>query len=191
MLLIRKLIFCLLLVSLSGCQMLPGGAIGDRSAQQSYGAGHYQLLASWPGPAIQLWQEVDWQQGDTQQRFFVSSYLRQGSLTLVGLSPLGNEIWRIEYAAGGEVDASGVEPFDDDRLARAILADMQLAMWPEAELQPQLTGLRLSVQPEQRQLYAAERLVLQVTTTGQSQRIKNFVADYAMTITTLTQEKVD
>lgn len=180
-----SLIFILLL---SGCQLAP-------PAQQGWaplGQGYYQLLDHWPGPERQLLQQAQWQNERITQQFLLSALLKHDTMLLVALSPLGQELWRLEYQRGHQLQVSGMAPFNQPEFARQLLAQMQLALLDETVLKQRLQGLRLQQSSTARTLYDKDgKLLLTVTNAGQLQAGNEIQIDadsYRLRITTLQQD---
>ncbi|WP_040502771.1 DUF3261 domain-containing protein [Idiomarina xiamenensis] len=188
----RRCLLLLLALLLVGCQSLPGG-----DSAQAYGSsGYLQLQPGWPQPPLQLWQQaqIRWQdqQQTKQQQFMISALLTAERVTLVGLSPLGQELWRIRYDAQGLSVSSDIQAMSP-QLARQIVADMQLALWPETTLQERLQGdLRLTVEPDGRQLWQQQQLLLDIAMPSAQQiTIENYQHGYRLALTLLDRQQLE
>src|SRR5690554_2333568 len=67
------------------------------------------LASSWPGKPTQQLHQVTWSHAEhTPQVFLISSYLSNSEVTVIGLSPLGQELWRVFLTPGKPIAASGI-----------------------------------------------------------------------------------
>ena len=176
-----------LVIMLSGCQVAPSNhavALGDSAL--------LELARYWPQTPVQQLQRITWSHPDHgTQRLLVSSYLHGQGLTVIGFSPLGQELWRAEITQQQPLQAQGIAPFDDTRLARAIIADLQLQQWPVAVLQQQLYNATLAATETARQVIGREGNILwQTQNNGSHTIINNFVGGYQLTIELLEQQIV-
>ncbi|HEX5792942.1 MAG TPA: DUF3261 domain-containing protein [Rheinheimera sp.] len=178
----------ILLLLLSGCQLVPV----PPTSQVALGAGYYQLSDHWPGPAQQLLQHASWSDGQRQHQFTISALLQPDAMLLVALSPMGQELWRLQYQRGHQLSLSGIAPFSQPQFARVLLAQMQLALFEPQQLQGRLQQLTLQ-QDEQRRVLRDNQgmTVLQINqpgniAAGQTLTIKT--AAYHLQITTLQQD---
>lgn len=181
--------FCLIfMLLLSGCQLAP-------PAQQGWvalGQGYYQLLDHWPEAERQLLQQAQWQNEQTTQQFLLSALLKHDAMLLVALSPLGQELWRLQYQRGHRLQVSGIAPFEQPEFARQLLAQMQLALLDETVLRQRLQGLSLQQSSTARTLHDKDgKVLLTVTNAGQLQagnEIQIAADHYRLRITTLQQD---
>ncbi|WP_409522558.1 DUF3261 domain-containing protein [Nitrincola sp. MINF-07-Sa-05] len=183
------LIFGLLL---SACQVLSSTAAKDSVPMAG---GSYRLYPGWPGPDQQWLQHIQWRNGTKTHEFMLSASLTEHSILLVGMSPLGQELWRLSYDETGGLQTAGVEPFNDPEFASRVLAEMQLALLPMELLEPRLTKLRMTealTSNYQRRLIDAEGgEVLSIIWKGEPepQRLIELTqAHYQLIITTLEVE---
>lgn len=179
------LIFILLL---TGCQLLSV----KPDSQVPLGTGYYQLSDSWPGPAQQLLQQASWSDGTEQHQFTISALLRADVTLLVALSPLGQELWRVQYQPGHRLSVSGIAPFNQPQFAKFLLAQMQLALLDRAQLSGRLYALKLEQDNSSRAVLDDKgNTVLQIAQPqqlGQGQSITITTAAYSLKITTLQQD---
>lgn len=186
--------FCvslLLLLSISSCQLWqrPPAAQG----WVPFASGYYQLLDSWRGQPQQLLQQAVWHDSKTEQQFLISVLLTEQQMVLVGLSGLGQELWRLAYQPGHQLSHSGIAPFDQPQVARRLLAEMQLALLDQASLSTRLQGLQLQQNAAgERQLVTASG-ELQLTIRGAAtlavgHSTEIITDDYRLTISTLQQD---
>ena len=180
-----SLIFILLL---SGCQLL----VSEPDSRVALGTGYYQLSDSWPGPAQQLLQQASWSDGTEQHQFTISALLRADVTLLVALSPLGQELWRVQYQQGHRLSVSGIAPFNQPQFARLLLAQMQLALLGSAQLSGRLHALKLEQDSSSRVvLDDKDNTVLQIAQPqqlGPGQTITITATAYSLKITTLQQD---
>ncbi|WP_258241011.1 DUF3261 domain-containing protein [Pseudidiomarina homiensis] len=138
---ILTLLFALFM--LVGCQATPPQSSLWTPVSEQAGL---ELVSHWPGPAQQELMLVEWSHpAQGQHTLQVSSARSAKGLTMVGLSPLGQELWRAALDASGRFTASGIAPFDDPRLVKQMLVTLQLVNWPVDLLQPNLHGASLQV----------------------------------------------
>lgn len=180
-----SLIFIILL---TGCQL-----VAPREAGWTMlGDGYYQLLDRWQGQPQQLVQQISWQNKAQQQQFLLTVLLQRDTTLIVAISPLGQELWRMQYSDGHKMTLSGVAPFNQPAFARNLLAQMQLALLDEPLLTPRLQGLVLQQEADRRTLLdARQHPVLQVDNPGQiseGDRIILSGPDYQLTILTLQRD---
>lgn len=180
-----SLIFILLL---SGCQLL----VSEPDSRVALGTGYYQLSDSWPGPAQQLLQQASWTDGTEQHQFTISALLRADMTLLVALSPMGQELWRVQYQRGHQLSVSGIAPFNQPQFAKFLLAQMQLALLGSEQLSSRLHALTLEQDSNSREVRdKTGKAVLQINQPqqlGQGQAITISTAAYSLTITTLQQD---
>ena len=178
----------ILLLMLSGCQMTPPASQG----WQALGTGYFQLYDHWPGRSQQLLQQVIWSDGTSQHQFTVSALLQQDGILLVALSPLGQELWRLQYQQGNVLTVSGVAPFDQPTFARRLLAEMQLALLDVNDITAHLQQLSLQQHEQQRFIMNTDgSKVLQITNAANvdaGQQINLQASTYSLQITTLQQD---
>ncbi|MEH8017131.1 DUF3261 domain-containing protein [Rheinheimera muenzenbergensis] len=185
----RRVILAICLLLLSGCQQwrLPPAA-----GWVALDAGHFQLLDSWPGAPQQLVQQLHWQDGERQQQFLLTVLLQADGYLLVALSPLGHEIWRMQYSRGHQLNVTGMPPFNQPQFARRLLAEMQLALLQPSFLTGRLQQLSLRQQDGVRRLLRSDgSVVLSITQAGLLQpgsQIGLSSTGYQLQITTLQQE---
>lgn len=185
---VRKLripLLCALV--LSGCQIAPL----DHSVALGNSA-HLKLARYWPEASVQQLQMIRWShpQHDSQQ-FLVSSYLHAQGITVIGFSPLGQELWRAELSPEQPLQALGIAPFDDQRLARAIISDLQLQQWPVAVLEQHLHNATLVATESMRQVTSHDGTILwEMHNHGSSTTIHNYVGEYQLTVELLDQHLV-
>lgn len=183
----RLVLVLLLSLSLSACQLWPQAQL-----YYPYAGGGYQLLTQWAGRPQQLLQQVQFQQGTVQQEFLFSVQLLPDQILLVALSPLGQELGRVELTRDGRLQQQGIKPFSEPAFAVQLLAQMQWSLWPVAAVQPQFKGLRLQEQQQQRQVLDRNlQTVLQISgagslATGQVTEIKQ--QHYQLRLITLQQD---
>lgn len=153
----RRLILALWLVLLSGCQQwrMPAAA-----GWVALDGGYFQLLDSWPGAPQQLVQQLHWQSNERQQQFLLTALLQDDGYLLVALSPLGHELWRLQYGRGHQLTVSGIAPFNQPDFARRLLAEMQLALLDQTVLSSRLQTLSLRQQNGLRQVLRNDGSVL-------------------------------
>lgn len=156
------------------------------------GSGYYQLADSWAGAKQQLVQQVNWQQGAKQQQFLLTLLLQDDGYLLVALSPLGQELGRLHYQRGHKLTVSGVAPFNQPGFARRLLAEMQLALLSEVELDGRLQRLTLQQQAGSRTVTQTDgSTLLQIApvaapTPGQQLSVR--AEHYQLQILTLQQD---
>ncbi len=141
----------LLALLLSACQLLPGSEL----VYQRDG-GYYLLQTRWQGPAQQVLQHVNFTAAGRQHEFLLSAQFDATQMLLVGLSPLGHELWRIVLTPDGQLTASGIQPFANSRFAVQLLAQMQWSLLPLPAIQPHLHALTMQQLSTQRQLKNAD-----------------------------------
>ena len=180
-----SLIFVILL---TGCQLVTPREAG----WTMLGDGYYQLLDRWQGQPQQLVQQINWQNRTQQQQFLLTVLLQRDTILVVAISPLGQELWRMQYSEGHNMTLSGIAPFNQPDFARNLLAQMQLALLDEPLLAPRLRGLVLQQEADRRNLLDAHQLrVLQIDNPGQiseGDRITLSGPDYQLTILTLQRD---
>lgn len=185
----RRVILAICLLLLSACQQwrLPPAA-----GWVALDGGHFQLLDSWPGAPQQLVQQLYWQDDQRQQQFLLTALLQADGYLLVALSPLGHELWRLQYSHGHQLRVSGIPPFDQPEFARRLLAEMQLALLEPSLIADRLQLLGLRQQDSLRQLVRRDgSVLLSIKQAGQllpGSQIELSSAGYQLQITTLQQE---
>lgn len=187
---LRKLSLMLLgafMLAVTGCQVGPSQhavRLGDSAL--------LELARYWPQTPVQQLQNITWSHPEHgTQRFLASSYLHAKGLTVVGFSPLGQELWRAAITPQQPLQAQGIAPFDDLRLARAIMADLQLQQWPIAVLQQQLHNATITATDTTRQVKNhAGNVLWQGQNSGAHTTINNYVGGYQLTIELLEQQVV-
>lgn len=155
------------------------------------GTGYYQLADSWPGAKQQLVQQVNWQQGEQQQQFLLTLLLQDDGYLLVALSPIGQELGRLQYQRGHKLSVSGVAPFNQPGFARRLLAEMQLALLSDAQLAGRLHGLTLQQQHNRIISQNDGRVLLQIApliAPAAGQQIQVSAEHYQLQILTLQQD---
>lgn len=174
----------------TGCQQLP-----DHTAPGAVqlGGGQYLLADHWPAQPQQLLQNVVWSDNTQQHHFLISLLLTSEQMLLVAISPLGQELWRMQYQTGHQLNVSGIAPFSEPAFARQLLAQMQLALFDAAELTPRLQQLQLTQQDATTRAIVAANgsLVLSITAPANitpGQTIGITAPAYQLQITTLQQE---
>jgi hypothetical protein len=185
----RRIIIALWLLLLCGCQQWRAPA---DSGWLALDEGYYQLLDSWPGEAQQLLQQVVWRDANQQRQFVLSALLQPDSMLLVAVSPLGQELWRLNYHRGHQLSVAGIAPFNQPQFAKRLLAEMQLALLPHSLLQPRLKALTLQERDAQRWLRRRDgSTVLHIQQAAQLQPGAQIVLQagaYQLQITTLQQD---
>ncbi|MDV6316392.1 DUF3261 domain-containing protein [Idiomarina sp. HP20-50] len=176
-----------LIMIVAGCQSL-----GGQSVQVPVAEGHYQLQYSWPKAPVQLWQKVEWQKGEEQRTFMVSSVFESDRLLLVALSPLGYELFRSGLSNANGLTFKGSKVFNDSRLALQVWSDLQLALWPLKSINANLTGATLQASQSRREIWHNGQLLWSSTNENRNlQRvIQNNPMGYQLTITTLEHERL-
>lgn len=185
----RRLILACCLVLLGGCQQWKMPAAAGWVALDG---GYFQLLDSWPGAPQQLVQQLHWQDNERQQQFLLTALLKDDGYLLVALSPLGHELWRLQYGRGHQLTLSGVAPFNQPVFARRLLAEMQLALLDQTMLNARLQHLSLDQHKQQRQILRSDgTALLSITQAGQlaaGSEITLNSAGYQLKITTIQQD---
>jgi hypothetical protein len=185
----RSLILTFCLVLLSGCQQWRAPAAAGWVALDG---GQFQLMDSWPGAPQQLVQQLHWQNNQHQQQFLLTALLQSDGYLLVALSPLGHELWRLQYSQGHQLSLSGIAPFNQPDFARRLLAEMQLALLEQSLLNSRLQNLRLRQHAGERLVLRKDDSVLLRITRPQQLAAGNEItvssAGYQLKITTLQQE---
>lgn len=176
--------------------MLLGGCQLQRSIDRDLVAintGYYQLDDAWSKPAQQLLQQVIWSDTEhNKHEFMVSVLLQPDQTMLLAISPLGQELWRIQYQTGHQLTVSGIAPFNQPNFAKLLLTQMQLAMYDLPHLQSRLTGINIKQVQNKRLIYdTKDQIIIEIDQAehigpGQSMQIKT--ADYQLYITTLQQD---
>ena len=185
----RRVILAVCLLLLGGCQhwRLPATA-----GWVALDGGHYQLVDYWPGAPQQLVQQLSWQDETRQQQFLLTALLQPDGYLLVALSPLGHEMWRLQYQRGHQLTVAGMAPFNQPEFARRLLAEMQLALLPQPLLAGRLQTLTLRQQDDQRQLLASDgSVLLTITQAGQlapGKQVQLNSQSYQLQINTLQQD---
>lgn len=182
------LILFLLLVS--GCQ---NRLLNTTEPEVSFGNGSYQLYPGWPAPARQLLQHVVWQTEQQTQEFLLNALLTEHQILLIAMSPLGQELWRLQLQHGRVTQLSGIEPLSRPEIALRILAEMQLALLPVTLLQPRLQQLTLTEHDHglRRQLFHRQQSLLDIQrqdTNDIPQQVQIHQQYYQLKIITLQQD---
>lgn len=180
----KAALFGAMLLGLSGCVALEQT---DR-VRVPVAQGYYSVQAQWPAAPLQLWQRVSWSQQDQQREFLVSALLEKDRVLLVALSPLGNELFRSELTPNGH-RFTGSEFLSEPRLALQVWADLQMALWPIAQVNRHLSDAQLTLSDSKRTLVDGGNLIWSSTvelTTGGT--ITHHVRDYNLRITTLQND---
>ena len=185
----RRVVLAICLLLLSGCQQW---RLPKTAGWVALDGGHYQLIDYWPGAPQQLVQQLSWQDDTRQQQFLLTALLQADGYLLVALSPLGHEMWRLQYQRGHQLTASGMAPFNQPEFARRLLAEMQLALLQQPLLAGRLQGLTLRQKDDQRQLLRNDGSVLMtIMQAGQLQpgkQIQLSSQTYKLQINTLQQD---
>lgn len=181
-------IFLIFALLLTGCQLKP---MFDNS-WVVLGKGHYQLTDTWPSQAQQLMQQVVWFDGKQQQQFIISALLQPEAMLLVAVSPLGQELWRLNYQPDHQLSVSGIAPFNQQPFAKVLLAQMQMALLSEPQLRAKLQQVTLLQDGNDRTLLDKDgQLLLHITNAGQiaaGQKIIIKAPAYSLQIKTLQQD---
>ena len=110
----------------------------------------------------------------------------------MALSPLGHELWRLQYGRGHQLTVSGIAPFNQPDFARRLLAEMQLALLDQSLLNGRLQALSLHQRGDLRQVRRNDgSVLLNIAQAGQlaaGSQIQLTSADYQLQITTLQQD---
>ncbi|WNO59542.1 DUF3261 domain-containing protein [Rheinheimera sp. MMS21-TC3] len=182
-----RLILIFVLV-LSGCQSTPTPDAG----WIAFGNGYYQLSDTWPNQSQQLLQQVIWVNQQQQQQFIISALLQPEAIVLIAVSPLGQELWRLNYQPDHQLQVSGIAPFSQPEFAKSLLAQMQMALLSTDQVQANLQQLTLQQTGNERSLFDKDgKLLLQITNPAQfaaGQKITITAAMYSLQITTLQQD---
>lgn len=171
---------------LSACQLLPDSA--DPRVQLAADV-QLQLQSSWSGPATQTLHQVIWSHPEHESRtLLVSSLLSADQIVIVGLSPLGQELWRVELGTKQPLTVTGIAPFDQPQLARAIVADMQLQRWPLVELQSHLQGASITATEHGRRVVSDDKqLIWSARTEAEVTILQHHSAGYSLQLRTLEE----
>lgn len=185
---LKRLCLIVLIAVTAGCQ-----SIGGRSVQIPVANGDYHLQYGWPKEPVQLWQNVEWRNEQQQHTFMVSAVFKRDRLLLIALSPLGNELFRSELSRANGFTFKGSEMFNDSRLALQVWADLQMALWPIASVNANLTGETLQATQTGRELWSDGQLQWSLSSENKSQQrvIQNTPMGYDLTITTLEYERLE
>lgn len=185
---LKGLCLIVLILITAGCQ-----SIGGRSVQIPVANGDYQLQYGWPKEPVQLWQNVEWQNEQQQRTFMVSALFKHDRLLLIALSPFGHELFRSELSRAGGITFKGSEAFNDARMALQVWADLQMALWPLASVNANLTGGSLQATQTGRELWSNGQLQWSLSSENKSQQrvIQNKTMGYELTITTLEYERLE
>ncbi|CAM3693175.1 DUF3261 domain-containing protein [Rheinheimera salexigens] len=180
------LMFALLL---SGCQSKPAPDAG----WTAFGKGYYQLSDAWPGQSQQILQQVIWlDEQQQQQQFIISALLQPEAVLLIAISPLGQELWRLNYQPDHQLTVSGMAPFNQPEFAKTLLAQMQIALFSEEKVRSRLLQLTIQQSANERGLYDKDgKQLLQITNSAQlavGQSITITAPIYSLKITTLQQD---
>lgn len=179
----------ILLLCLSGCQSLP-----ENQLIYQRDGGRYALHTQWKGPAQQLLQQVTFTGAGQQQEFLLSVQLDTQQMLLVGLSPLGHELWRITLTPDGELVSTGIQPFADRRFALQLVAQMQWSLLPLQDVQAHLSALTMKELPQQRQLIdASGAIVLTIDGPGElavGKTIRVRDSNFELNIVTLERDQL-
>jgi uncharacterized protein YkuJ len=184
-----RICLVVILVIISGCQL-------QRPADRAWvtiDTGYYQLNDSWPQPPQQLLQRVIWSDLQHNKHEFLISVLLQAEQTLLlAISPLGQELWRIQYQAGHQLTTSGIAPFNQPDFAKLLLAQMQLAMYDLTHIQTRLNQLNAKQTAQQRIIFnQAGQVIIEIKHAQQLSPGKTMqitTPDYRLHITTLQQD---
>ncbi|TAK91854.1 MAG: DUF3261 domain-containing protein [Burkholderiaceae bacterium] len=161
-------------------------------------AGHndqarYCLLPTAQAPVLNLTQEVqiDWK----GQTFTLLSVLESGTnaTTMVTLTPTGQTLFSVRQDAQ-KVALNPAAPLPSGFEPRALLALVQLALWPEEKLRAHLTGcLRLEASATHRTLRCDDAALLDVSYLGrpESYRLQWYAAPLNLQATWLPDVKDD
>lgn len=178
------------LLVLVGCQATPPQSPLWTPVSQQAGL---ELLSSWPGPAQQELMLVKWSHPEQGEHTLqVSSARSAKGLTMVGLSPLGQELWRAAIDASGRFSANGIAPFDDPRLIKQMLATMQLVNWPLAVLQDNLHGATLTATKNGRALRGNDgQLLWQLSLQNDVLLVEHHAFNYRIELRQLSLEMLE
>ncbi len=155
----KRMLFLVLIILVSGCQQ--DDACIAMAGQNDQA--HYCLLPAAQAPTLALTQQVqiDWK----DQTFTLLSVLESdaAATTMVTLTPTGQTLFSLRQDAQGVVLKSAA-PLPPGFNPRALLALVQLALWPEDKLRAGLTGcLRLEASAARRTLHCDAAALLEVT----------------------------
>ncbi len=186
----RILIALAALMVLVGCQTTPPRDPLWTPLSDSAG---FTLATRWPGPAQQELVLVEWSHPEQgQHRLQVSSARSTKGLTMVGLSPLGQELWRAALDTSGRFSSSGIAPFDEPRLVKQMLATMQLVNWPIEDLQTRLQGAKLSVTEHGRVIHNSnQELLWELTQQGDTLLVEHHAFNYRIELRQLQLEMLE
>lgn len=183
----RIILLCCLL--LSGCQQWRYPA---DTGWVALDGGYYQLQDSWSGKPQQLVQQLSWHSGEQQQQFILTALLQPQGYLLIALSPLGHELWRLNYQQGHKLTVTGIAPFNQPQFARRLLAEMQLALLPMQQVAPHLRNLQVTQHQDIRYILRTDDSVLFTIADAEAktphQAIRFTADNYTLHITTLQQD---
>lgn len=147
------------------------------------------LLPPQSGPeSYLLKQAITLDTGQQSAQFIVASRFDHQRARLAALMPSGMQLASLEY----DGEALQQEVFVPvDLPGEQILATIQFSIWPEASVRqiyaPQ-TGWRVDIQPERRQLWYQETLILDVVHVGNRTNVTNYPQGYRVSIQTLEKK---
>ena len=149
----RSILWVLIIAVLSGCSLFKG--------QSNQPVPPLAWLAPEQGPYPSLLKQklTLTAYGHTKEMIAVTR-LSKDRVSMVGLTPTGQTVVQIHYAANG---FQSTPPASPQLPSDAILSLLQWALWPEAALReayPEQEGWRLAITPDQRNLFYRHRPVL-------------------------------
>jgi hypothetical protein len=144
----RPPVFAAVLMALAlaaGCSVLPPKEIAGQPAAMP--------IAPPIGPARRIVQQLTAAWADRRKTLVCVLELDESHIAMAGLTHEGLSLFNLSY--DGRALASDKSPLLPDAVApEFVIADMQLAYWPAAELEKILpAGWRLEAGPERRILY--------------------------------------
>lgn len=186
---LRAAILLLVATLVASCQIAPKQ---QKLAVSLGGTSSLQLQTQWFEEPVQQLQQITWRHPEHPvQTMLVSSVLKATGIVLVGLSPLGQELWRVELVPGRPPTIRGIEPFSQPQLAKAMVADMQLHLWPLTHLQNRLEYARVQDNGQQRTVTNLHGNLLWRASEGENSiRIENISGGYQLDIKLLQREQL-
>ncbi|WP_157980779.1 DUF3261 domain-containing protein [Pseudidiomarina salinarum] len=175
---------------IQGCQLAPDNLSAHVALTKDV---QLQLLKHWPHTPVQQLHQVTWSHPAYMPRtMLVTSALDVSRVLLIGLSPLGQELWRVKMTPGSPLQTSGLEPFNQPQLAKAVVADMQLHQWPVPSLQQQLKGGYINQISNKRTVINAKGDVIWLSTVDVGGVvIENIAGGYTLRVVLLEELKLE
>ncbi|AOE50984.1 hypothetical protein KS2013_2280 [Kangiella sediminilitoris] len=157
----------------------------------------FSLLSSVPfEDGLRLTQSATAEYNNESHDLIFQTEIRQGNLAMVGLTPTGTRLFTI-ILKQGEITAEGLSAIVENIKPDYLLADLQLSLWPAAEIQQALSGGKIITAPSgQRLITRNNQPIIQIEYSQQPAyegtiRFNHLERGYSLYIEPLSIETID